>query len=628
MSKKFKTKNPKNSKVASYKVKLSNKSDLQKQMTYLISTPIKETLAERWWPIEIRQKLNLDVVTKIFIQDPYVAEKHPELGIQEIRLNWESGLLDGPTSSRIAVVDYDGDNDILFEPAKWDRNKWSFVGLDGQTLNISVQKENVKKQISKVKENFQFHQVNVWAVISKVLEFYQNENALGRNVPWGFDGNRLIVVPHAGYGQNAFYDRRSKSLQFYYFISKKERVFTCLSHDIIAHETGHAILDGIRPYYNEINSYQTPAFHEFIADLTAILVSMRNNDVRRALEKATEGDLTKDQFVGNIAEEFGKHVEDREFLRSAINDKKMDDDVNEKQYPHDNSLVLTGAMFDIMRLMGANYMEIRNKTPRQSLWYMINRFTRVALQPLDLCPPVDIQFEDYVNAMLRCDIITNPVDPYGYRAIMRKIFDERKISHDVGEKEPDYSDFFCNNIDEVSTSHMQAYNYIHGKRKKLFIPEEQDIIVLNPYHTSKVRRLHERRPTEIVVQYIWREDVELLGRKFEQLEGKRIPMLCGGTLVFDDKGNLLYQCRKPGTHFKIREKNKGDKAKEESELLSGNRRKEMLLKTIISMVERGEIGLLENGEKSGINIWSPVEGQEVASGIKLEMTPRLHYSKR
>ena len=66
-------------------------------------------------------------------------------------------------------------------------------------------------------------------------------------IPWAFEGNRLIVVPHAGYGQNAYYDRQSKSLQFYYFDKDGKTVYTCLSTDIVRHEFGHAVLDGVRP---------------------------------------------------------------------------------------------------------------------------------------------------------------------------------------------------------------------------------------------------------------------------------------------------------------------------------------------------------------------------------------------
>ena len=46
---------------------------------------------------------------------------------------------------------------------------------------------------------------------------------LGRSAPWAFEGNRIILVPHAGETQNAYYDRNSKSIQFYYFHSNGKR---------------------------------------------------------------------------------------------------------------------------------------------------------------------------------------------------------------------------------------------------------------------------------------------------------------------------------------------------------------------------------------------------------------------
>ena len=49
-----------------------------------------------------------------------------------------------------------------------------------------------------------------------------------------------------------------------------QTVFTCLSHDIIAHETTHAIIDGIRSYFTEPTNIDVPAFHEAFADLAAL----------------------------------------------------------------------------------------------------------------------------------------------------------------------------------------------------------------------------------------------------------------------------------------------------------------------------------------------------------------------
>jgi hypothetical protein len=41
-----------------------------------------------------------------------------------------------------------------------------------------------------------------------------------------------------------------------------QTVFTCLSHDTIAHETTHAIVDGIREFFMEPTNIDVPAFHE------------------------------------------------------------------------------------------------------------------------------------------------------------------------------------------------------------------------------------------------------------------------------------------------------------------------------------------------------------------------------
>ena len=137
--------------------------------------------------------------------------------------------------------------------------------------------------------------MNVWAIVQRALDFFESGFALGRRIPWGFEGNRLIVVPHAGPGENAYYDRHSKSLQFYYFDRGDERIYTCLSTDIINHEFGHALLDGIRPLYIEAVSPETAAFHEFIGDLTAILIALRNTRFRQQLIADTRGDLGRGQ---------------------------------------------------------------------------------------------------------------------------------------------------------------------------------------------------------------------------------------------------------------------------------------------------------------------------------------------
>jgi len=249
-------------------------------------------------------------------------------------------------------VDYDSGTEALNEPASWNPDLGKFLDTKGKILD--------RKNL----DSPQFHQMNVWATLQNALDFFENGFGLGRRIAWGFEGNRLIVVPHAGYGQNAFYDRDSKSLQFYYFDSDKsgklKRIHTCLSADIINHEFGHAVLDGIRPHYQESVFAETAAFHEFLGDLSAILIAFRNNAFRAQIAEATRGDLNAENPLASLAEEFGGNIGDQPYLRSALNDLKYDQ-VKNDQRQHYMSQVLTGAMFDIIRRLMAHYMTKREE---------------------------------------------------------------------------------------------------------------------------------------------------------------------------------------------------------------------------------------------------------------------------
>lgn len=579
------------------------------------STRLRLYSAARHLDLKTCIELGLLFPLDVYIQDPLVAENDPKFGFDDgFHVRWEPGIGDGPTSARFAVVDYEGDTGELIPKAVWDADACRFVGLDGKVLD----RDN--------KETWQFHQVNVWALLQNALAFFEGGQGLGRPIPFGFEGNRLIVVPHAGYGRNAFYDRESKSLQFYYFQDDDGRmVYTCQSADIVNHEFGHAVLDGIRPYFFESVLVETAAFHELVGDLTAILILLRNNRFRGAIAEATDGDMAAAEALTHIAEQFGQAVEGNPYLRTALNTYKMSDMADEEG-PHRMSEVLTGAMFDILQSLSTFYIEKRGRSPKQGFWDAIQRMHRMAVQPLDLLPPVDATFKDYALAVLRAEQLANPTDPHGFRDLMAGCFGAREIlSPEEVEalSEPGYlydrpTLTVLHDVEDIAHSRAAAYRFLDDNRDRLLIPHSQDVQVADLYTADKLTRQGARLPRQIILQYLWREDVRLEGEQFGDYEGEWTSLLCGGTLVFDDCANLLWWTRKPGTEG-------GDGKAWKEERAAGEERKGQFLAVLARRIQSGRVGA-PLGSSRGLlgSSMPPLTVQKTDGRLRFALAPHLN----
>lgn len=572
--------------------------------------------ASKYLSTGARDELGLRIPFDVYLQDPYVNKNDPKFGFDDgFFVNWEPGIADGPTSARFAVVDYNADTGTIIPMAIWDEKQEAFLAPDKTILN----RKNANLP--------QFHQVNVWAVLQRALTFFEEGSGLGRRIPFGFEGNRLIVLPHAGYGKNAYYDRKSKSLQFYYFDQDDERIYTCLSTDIINHEFGHAVLDGVRPYYYESSLVQTGAFHEFIGDLTAILIILRNNNFRGTIAADTKGDISTAAQLTSLAEEFGSAVSDNPYLRTAVNKMTMAD-ISDTDGPHKISEVLTGAMFDIIKDLTRHYINDRKHTAPRAFWFAVDRMQRTAIQPLDLLPPVDVTFRDYALAVLRAEELSNPTDPYKYYEMMLNVFVKRGILSNKDKTEllaPRYV-YDSPNLDvyhdigDISRSRATAYRFLDDNRDKLFIPANQDVIVADLYDANKYLSQANRLPRQIILEYIWREDIVLSGKRFGEFEGQSTTMLCGGTLVFDDKGNILSWFRKPGSVG-------GEGDKWEAENVAGQKRLKDYLDDLAKRIQSGQVGAVLGSSKGMVgSLVPPVTVTKQDGILKFELSPHLNLN--
>jgi len=584
--------------------------------------------ARQYLGLNTLKETGIRIPVQVYYKDPDVAERTEVAGIDdEFTTPWEPGLRDGPTSARFAVVDYDATKNVLTPPAVWDRKKNCYVAPDGITVLDG-----------KTKHLYQYHQLSVWAIVQNALDFFESSSALGRRISWAFEGNRLIIVPHAGYGENAYYDRASKSLQLYWFDNDKGTVFTCLSSDIVNHEFGHAVLDGLRPHYYESVDAQTAAFHEFLGDLTAILMAFRNSAFRKIALKESHGKLTDAQLLAGLAQQFGRATQGAPYLRSGLNPNTMKD-LDGNLEPHALSEVMTGAMFDI--LMGVFASHQKNEVKRaqaggsskpsdlRALADTVPRMQMLAIQPLDLLPPCAVTFRDYALAVLRSEQVSNPTDPSRYRQLMIDCFIKRGVLK-AADRKPlmELGPVFkrqalevFHSVDSIAASRGGAYRFLDDNRAKLLIPANADITIPEVVRAKKRSRDGLPLPEQTVVQYLWREELLLDGARFGRFAGERTTMLCGATMVLDQSGNLIHWARKPGTVAV------GDSKAAQAEQTDGRKRRGQLLDTIAARVAAGTIGETIGGELGLLERASPpFTVQRVDGTVRFGLAPHFSLS--
>jgi hypothetical protein len=303
-----------------------------------------------------------------------------------------------------------------------------------------------------------FHQQMVYAVCSNVYAAFRM--ALGRDVTWGFtrteDAGRLRLRPHAFRGVNAFYDKEAGALCFGYEqapdlkgairVLPGEYVFTCLSHDVIAHELTHAILDGLRSHFSIPSGPDVAAFHEAFADLVAIFQRLSYRELVRGALARARGLPEHAQSLVDLARQVGYASGRNGALRAAIDTdalRRYDPEME----PHELGSVLVAAVFDaflvVYRRKTARYVRLATagsgvlgagELPPDLLDVLADKISALASQfqallirAVDYCPPVDIRFGEFLRALITADRDLVPDDPWAYREALIDAFMRRGI---------------------------------------------------------------------------------------------------------------------------------------------------------------------------------------------------------
>jgi hypothetical protein len=377
-------------------------------------------------------------------------------------------LQHGLVGEQLHVIDFDATNDTYYKPAQ---------------LNSTA--ALVEGGYAPSESDPRFHQQMVYAVAMNTIRIF--EQALGRKIRFQFGDaagprTKLRIFPHAMSEPNAYYSQDLGALLFGYFRASSEdagsglpggTVFTCLSHDIIAHETTHAIVDTLRESFMHPTNPDVFAFHEAFADIVALFQHFtfenvvrdtlqrtggvlhrfelaprdgrRTNDEDRKKQSFIIGELPEGNPLLDLARQFGESMGRRAALRSALGVPPDPRALQNATEAHQRGAVLVAAVFDaffssfmartadLIRLArtvagGAEeiHPDIAARLAHEAA-KVARQFCTICIRALDYCPPVDINFGEFLRALITADTELYASTSHEYRDALIQAFRARGI---------------------------------------------------------------------------------------------------------------------------------------------------------------------------------------------------------
>ncbi|MFT3913582.1 MAG: hypothetical protein QM704_05605 [Anaeromyxobacteraceae bacterium] len=512
---------------------------------------------------------------RIVAQDPSVRGRHGEILTAVVDVPAET-LAAGPRGYRVHVIDYDASTGRLYPPVAYDREAGGWRADPAAEVTEEV-----------VLRDTGFHAQNVYAIVMRTLARF--EFALGRRIGWGFDvtGHQIKVAPHAFADANAFYSRRDEALLFGHFPTRdgKGHVFSCLSHDIVAHETSHAVLDGLRKRFMDPSSPDQAAFHEGFADVVALLSVFAVKEVVRVLVDVPAGGRAdargplRDVSVAALrrsalfalGKQFGREMGaiGRSALRASADLVARPGLARLPEFdePHRRGEILVAAILHAFLAVWSHRLTAlrrhgpvdRDRAAEEGSDIADDLLT-VAIRALDYCPPVHLRFGHFLSAMVTADREVRPRDArYGVRDALVAAFEAFGIGHEsVGRRgearvDPGWQqatkrfDYDRTRFESMQRDPDEVFRFVWENRRelRLFSGAYTRVLSVRPcVRVAPEDGFTLRETVAEVFQQLSMLAGELGAHGIEKPEGMpddtAIMLLGGVTLVFDEYGHVKY----------------------------------------------------------------------------------------
>jgi hypothetical protein len=401
-------------------------------------------------------------------------------------------------------------------------------------------------------------------------------------------GHQLTVAPHAFLDLNAFYSKDDRAIFFGYYPSGTSNVFTCLSHEVIAHETTHALVDGLRPDYLYPSSPDQAAFHEGFADIIALLSVLSLREVVTAaldLHTSREQKLIKasaltekalkDGVLLGLAHQVGEAMYGTHgmALRRSITlpaEARLAK-TEEFREPHRRGELIVAAVLGAFLKIWRTRIDLFGQLERGMVSRVgvvdtavetADHLLTIVIRALDYCPPTDLLFGDFLSAMVTADYEIYPDDSrYGYRKALRDSFSAfgfKPGSETTGRTaEPGLWGGPRDLPLIYSRTHHESMQYDRDEVFR-FLWENRDSLKVDENAYTKVEAVwpcYRVGPDGFFLREtvaVYSQQIRLQAKELSKLELRKpadmpndqaLTVYGGGTVIFDESGRLKYHVR-------------------------------------------------------------------------------------
>ncbi len=391
----------------------------------------------------------------------------------------------------------------------------------------------------------QFDQLTSYTTAYRTLDLW--ESIKGTPVKWAFSNPQLGVNAHKKEGMNAYYSRNEASANFFYFNSPAlgKVVQTSQSPDIVAHEIGHAVLDGLRPGYLGWDT-ETMSVHEAFADTSSMLFALKTESNVDKILKENGGDFSKPSLISRLGEEFGKAIvlsdndpsnDDRDYLRSMLNNfKYVDPSTLPSKAPenqlanecHSFSRVFSGASYDILGdIYDSNIASGMSK--EKALTGAGDELGKLFMKSVEMAPSNRCKYKDVALGMLKADMKENNGK---YADTLKNVFMDRNIlsSKDVELMQAHMEKIPSFRLEAKASDADIAKNIIASYGKEFGVPDGTVFSMEN----SEAENIYGGKTINLGCS----EELQLKGDRFGKYDGFYVDAKGGLKLEFDQNGNL------------------------------------------------------------------------------------------